>query len=181
MCIVEFSQLLLKIGVIDLGLQGHLAIWLQNSKKRHSTSLLYNDLGRPREVTRPKYALVNHSTCPLAINFLKFSYSGPATWCFHIFRTRCYVSSFRLFSLCVLYMSLPVNKKKECNWYYNARHRRPMCGVRSRCKDFHDDVIKWKHFPRNWPFVRRIHRSPVNSRTKASDAELWCFLWSASE
>ena len=26
----------------------------------------------------------------------------------------------------------------------------------------HDDVIKWKHFPRYWPFVRRIHRSPVN-------------------
>ena len=25
-----------------------------------------------------------------------------------------------------------------------------------------DDVIKWKHFPRNWPFVREIHRSPVN-------------------
>ena len=26
----------------------------------------------------------------------------------------------------------------------------------------HDDVIKWKHFPRNWPFVREIHQSPVN-------------------
>ena len=26
----------------------------------------------------------------------------------------------------------------------------------------HDDVIKWKHFPRNWPFVRDIHRFPVN-------------------
>ena len=24
----------------------------------------------------------------------------------------------------------------------------------------HDDVIKWKHFPRYWPFVRGIHRSP---------------------
>ena len=28
----------------------------------------------------------------------------------------------------------------------------------------HDDVIKWKHFPRNWLFVRGIHRSPVNSQ-----------------
>ena len=27
----------------------------------------------------------------------------------------------------------------------------------------HDDVIKWKHFPRYWSFVRGIHRSPVNS------------------
>ena len=30
----------------------------------------------------------------------------------------------------------------------------------------HDDVIKWKHFPRNWPFVLGIHRSPVNSPHK---------------
>ena len=30
----------------------------------------------------------------------------------------------------------------------------------------HDDVIKWKHFPRYWPFVRVIHRSPVNSPHK---------------
>ena len=30
----------------------------------------------------------------------------------------------------------------------------------SKCQ--HDDVIKWKHFPRYWPFVRGIHRSPVN-------------------
>ena len=30
----------------------------------------------------------------------------------------------------------------------------------------HDDVIKWKHFPRYWPFVRAIHRSPVNSPHK---------------
>ena len=29
-------------------------------------------------------------------------------------------------------------------------------------KENHDDVIKWKHFPRYWPFVRVIHRSPVN-------------------
>ena len=38
---------------------------------------------------------------------------------------------------------------------------------------FHDDVIKWKHFPRYWRFVQGIRRSPGNSRTKASDAELW--------
>ena len=43
----------------------------------------------------------------------------------------------------------------------------------------HDDVIKWKHFPCYWPFVRWIHWSPVNSPHKASDVELWCFLWSA--
>ena len=42
----------------------------------------------------------------------------------------------------------------------------------------HYDVIKWEHFPRYWPFVRGIHRSQVNSPLKASDAELWCLLWS---
>ena len=30
----------------------------------------------------------------------------------------------------------------------------------------HDDGIKWEHFPRYWPFVRGIHRSPVNSPHK---------------
>ena len=29
-----------------------------------------------------------------------------------------------------------------------------------------DDVIKWKHFPRYWPFAQIIHRSPMNSPHK---------------
>ena len=41
----------------------------------------------------------------------------------------------------------------------------------------HDDVIKWKHFLRYWPFVRGIHRWPVSSPHKANDAQLWGFLW----
>ena len=28
--------------------------------------------------------------------------------------------------------------------------------------DVHDDVIKWKYFPRHWRFVWGIHRLPVN-------------------
>ena len=35
--------------------------------------------------------------------------------------------------------------------------------MRSVC---HDDVMKWKNFPRNWSFMRGIHRSPVNSPHK---------------
>ena len=31
---------------------------------------------------------------------------------------------------------------------------------------YHDDVIKWKHFSRYWPFVRGIRRSLVNSPHK---------------
>ena len=44
-CILGFSQLALKMGVIDLDLQGHLAISTPNSTKRHSASLLYVGLG----------------------------------------------------------------------------------------------------------------------------------------
>ena len=33
---------------------------------------------------------------------------------------------------------------------------------RWKCRN-HDDVMKWKHVPRYWYFVRRVHRSSVNS------------------
>ena len=39
----------------------------------------------------------------------------------------------------------------------------PMHGQKCR---IHDDVIKWNHFSRYWPFVWGIHRSPVNSPHK---------------
>ena len=46
----------------------------------------------------------------------------------------------------------------------------------------HDDVIKWKHFLRYWPFVQGIHRWPVNSPHKGQwrGALIFC-LWSAPE
>ena len=62
----------------------------------------------------------------------------------------------------------------------NLQHR----GVSPRLSlvaSIHDDVIKWKHFPHYWPFMRGIHRSRWLPSTKASDAELWCFLWFAPE
>ena len=31
---------------------------------------------------------------------------------------------------------------------------------------YQGDAIKWKHFPRYWPFVRGIHQLPVNSLHK---------------
>ena len=53
----------------------------------------------------------------------------------------------------------------------------------------HEDVMTRKRFPCYWPFVRGIHRQPVDSPDKgpvpatggfpwqrASDAELWCFF-----
>ena len=38
--------------------------------------------------------------------------------------------------------------------------------ARSLAAMVHDDVIKWKHFPHYWPFVRGIHRTPANSPHK---------------
>ena len=43
----------------------------------------------------------------------------------------------------------------------------------------HNDVIKWKHFPRYWPFVRGIHRPPVNSPHKGQwrGALMFTLIW----
>ena len=47
----------------------------------------------------------------------------------------------------------------------SVKHK-PFCPGFECVKFTHDDVIKWKHFPLCWPFVRGIHRSPVNSPHK---------------
>ena len=36
-----------------------------------------------------------------------------------------------------------------------------------------DDVIKWKHFPRHWPFVRGIHLWPMSCFHKVTRSQ-WC-------
>ena len=48
-----------------------------------------------------------------------------------------------------------------------------------RCCILHDDVIKWKRSPRNWPFVRGIHRSPVNYPHKGQwrGALMFSLIW----
>ena len=48
-------------------------------------------------------------------------------------------------------------------------------------KLLHDDVIKWKHFPRSWPFVRGIHWASVNSPHKGHWRGALMFLSSAPE
>ena len=46
-------------------------------------------------------------------------------------------------------------------------------GISKVTGDFpaHYDVIKWKHFPRCWPFDRGIHRSPIRSHKLALPSE----------
>ena len=43
-----------------------------------------------------------------------------------------------------------------------------LCNLKKYPKQItsHDDVIKWKYFPRYWPFGREIHWSPVDSPNK---------------
>ena len=48
----------------------------------------------------------------------------------------------------------PKNQQNKTKSPKNNKKKRALRAV-------HDDVIEWKHFPRYWPFVRGIHRSPV--------------------
>ena len=54
---------------------------------------------------------------------------------------------------------------QESEFLSSIKHRKPR----------HDDVIKWKHFPRYWPFVRGIHRSTMNSPHKIQWREALMF------
>ena len=42
----------------------------------------------------------------------------------------------------------------------------------------HDDLIKWKHFRVTGPLCGKFTGHRLIPRTKASDVELWYFLWS---
>ena len=53
-----------------------------------------------------------------------------------------------------------------CWIYLNGIHRNSYFPMGVYDANRHDDVIKCKHFPRYWTFVRGIHRSPVNSPHK---------------
>ena len=57
-------------------------------------------------------------------------------------------------------------------WSYDLK-----CCYQQRTEYYfiHDDVIKWKHFPRYWPFLRGITGHRWIPRTKASDAKLYVF------
>ena len=52
----------------------------------------------------------------------------------------------------------------------NCWHKSPLLldqPIRYWLTSLHDDVIKWKHLPRYWPFVRGIHRSTVTGEFPA--------------
>ena len=54
-----------------------------------------------------------------------------------------------------------VRSGQRCCWRHGAKHpgQAPKPSVFIVLTKYcHDDVMKWKHFPRYWPFVRWIHR-----------------------
>ena len=55
--------------------------------------------------------------------------------------------------------------KSPCHTYMSFKYSY-VTNIRSASWCCDDDVIKWKHFPRYWPFVRGIDRSPVGSPHK---------------
>ena len=54
-------------------------------------------------------------------------------------------------------------------------------GSGEKFSTMHDDVIKWKHFRVTGHLCGEFTGPRWIPRTKASDAELWCFLWSAPD
>ena len=58
------------------------------------------------------------------------------------------------------------NIRQQSRWSYQQLPWSYYTGSAAHRIPEHDDIIKWKHFPRYWPFVQGIHRSPVNSPHK---------------
>ena len=75
-----------------------------------------------------------------------------------------YIKSYKKLSKLVFYCHLVIIfMYHQCN---NSGPSRTVILNFDGSGSCHDDVIKWKHLPRYWPFVRGIHRSPVNSSHK---------------
>ena len=82
-------------------------------------------------------------------------------WHFVIYARCCYewiisgrfqLSTRKLFCKTSLYYPVTLSDARLCGTF----------GGNSQRIHMHDDAIKWKHFPRYWPFVRAIHKSTVN-------------------
>ena len=56
--------------------------------------------------------------------------------------------------------------RSTCTKPQQSATRRDLVCVYFVDQMLYDDVIRWKRFPRYWPFVRGIHRSPVSSPHK---------------
>ena len=136
-----------------------------------------------------------------SLAFVRRIYRGPVNsphkWpvtrkCFHLMTSLCHHRNKRCHVVnCTLrdiyqsrvYQNKIILIKEKCVWksLQNVDHFVQVAMNKCPVYIFHDDVIKWKHFLRYWPFVRGIHRSLVNSPHKGQWRGVWCFLWFAPE
>ena len=142
--------------------------WVQYKKIRNSIIrpiLIYDDRAKSSRWLQMSWCQIGAR--PSATTMLTRLYDYTVTW----------------IMLCDTYIMLqPVNKHSSrdvwrsatrqllCHWRVRLHTMITRYAVGScphgRRRGFHDDVIKWSHSPRHWPFVRWIHRSPVNSPQK---------------
>ena len=76
-----------------------------------------------------------------------------------------FTDSFESFIVCVQFgIKIRLSFKKIIwkYWLQNGGHFVPTSLFQVLKLAQRDDVMKWKHFPRYWPFVRGIHWSPVD-------------------
>ena len=117
------------------------------------------------------------------LNSLKFAQNG-----FHYMNNILNAISFRIYLLFLIHISknyvvkdaihhrknmmqIALVPNKQLSYYLNQwTHGQSIdayiCFTSLSVFHGNDDIIKWKHFPRYWPFVRGIHQSPVNSPHK---------------
>ena len=108
--------------------------------------------------------------CPRGTNFSEILTENHT---FSLKKTHLIMSSGKWWLFC-LGLNVLMVAPRVCCRYHIDHHKNSYNHITAVC--YHNDVIKWKHFPRYWPFIRGIHRSRWIPHTKASDAELWCLF-----
>ena len=165
-----FNYTNIKIRYIYITLQWrHKASWSLKSpanKEQHQiSSSLAPCEGNHRwldwSVTKPRQSVASYRKFLISFQWRHNERDGVS----HYWRHDCLLNRFfRRKSTRICEIRIP--------WHFVSLHKNANYNA---CLPFHDDVIKWKHFPRYWPFVRGIHRPPVNSSHKSQCREAVMF------
>ena len=70
-------------------------------------------------------------------------------------------AAFRIFNLIEAYQCFNKATNFSLRGVWKTSRVCHQCITHDVCWVSHDDVIEWKHFTPNWPFVRGIHRFPT--------------------
>ena len=94
----------------------------------------------------------------------------------HIYSNKLVMNIYQIIwsSVCLL-MQTHWYARDRCNIGYPPETHLKFISRESSFIQNHDDVIKWKHFPRYWPFVRGIHRSSHKGQWRG--ALMFSLIW----